>query len=700
MVATFCHRMSSPAPDPSLRPVRGAVFLSYASQDVVAALRIAETLRAAGIEVWFDQNELVGGDAWDGKIRGQIKECALFVPVISAATQARKEGYFRLEWHLAEQRSLLIAKGQPFIVPVTIDTTTERGAIVPEAFLAVQWTRLPGGEVPTAFGQRVRQLLGGEAGLEAGRPGPARHDEGVVSPAKVGRALRARLLWSVGALLGILIGIFGWSRLRPVGDAPSEKAARRSAPPTAEKTAASAVSQKSIAVLPFLNLGADKADEYLGDGMTEELLNVLAKVKGLRVPGRTSSFAFKGKMEEGIFRKVGEQLRVATVLEGSVRKVGEKLRITAQLINVADGYHLWSETYDRDMKDILAVQSDVAQRVVKALQIHLGIEETRALAKLPTESAEAHRLYLLGRFHFGKGTQEGWAEALRFFNDALRLDPGYALTYCGLADTYGWMGGNVLPGREAWAKEKEMAQKALALDPQLADAHLSLGIALIGSYSWRDSEAALRHAIDLNPNLALAHDQLWWTLAMQGRHTEGHPHTLRAIELEPLSTIISNNRAWGLYMAHRYDEAITQARRTMELQPNDANSHSTVGLALFFKGNGAEAVVELRKARKLDDIPWFIGSLGFALAASGDRAGAEQVLRDVEEMAKRRFVNAGVRAQIFLGLGEKARALDWLEKGYEEQDGICWNLKMDPIFDGVRDEPRFQALLKKVGFDR
>ena len=228
-----------------------------------------------------------------------------------------------------------------------------------------------------------------------------------------------------------------------------------------EHAPTSAIPQKSIAVLPFLNLSADKNDEYLSDGMTEELLNVLTKVKSLHVPGRSSSFAFKGKNEDDIFRKVGEQLHVNAVLEGSVRKAGDKLRITAQLINVADGFHLWSETYDRDMKDILAVQSDVAKRVVQALQVELGVDEARALAKKPTENPEAHRLYLLGRYHFAKFTRAGWTNAIHYFEQALQVDPNFALAYCGLADTYGWAGGQIMPGREAWAKEMELAQKAL-----------------------------------------------------------------------------------------------------------------------------------------------------------------------------------------------------------------------------------------------
>src|SRR5438105_4739823 len=221
------------------------------------------------------------------------------------------------------------------------------------------------------------------------------------------------------------------------------------------ETAPGAAPAKSVAVLPFVNMSADKHDEYLSDGMTEELINALAKVPGLRVPGRTSCFAFKGKSEADIFRRVGDQLHVNTVLEGSVRKAGDKLRVTAQLINVSDGYHLWSKDYDGDVKDILNFQSNVAKRVVEALQVKLGVEAARALAKKPTEDPEAHRLYLLGRYEFGKYSEAGWTSSIRYYEQALKLDPNYALAYCGLADTYAYMGGAVMPSKEAVAKEKE-----------------------------------------------------------------------------------------------------------------------------------------------------------------------------------------------------------------------------------------------------
>ncbi len=453
---------------------------------------------------------------------------------------------------------------------------------------------------------------------------------------------------------------------------------------------------KSIAVLPFLNMSADKADEYLSDGMTEELLNVLTKVKRLRVPGRSSSFAFKGKNEDDIFRKVGEQLHVNAVLEGSVRKAGDKLRITAQLINVADGYHLWSETYDRDMKDILAVQSDVAKRVVQALQVALGVDEARALAKKPTENPEAHRLYLLGRYHFAKFTRAGWTNAIHYFEQALQVDPNFALAYCGLADTYGWAGGQIMAGREAWAKEMELAQKGLALDPNLAEAHLAMGTALFSMLGPHASEKELDRAVELNPNLALAYDQYGWTFAEMGRLDDAIAAEKKALELDPLSTFLNTDLAFFLYWARRYGDAITQIRKTLELDANNGFAHSVLGWCLIWKGSKAEARAEFQTATMLDDLPWYKGSLGYACAVSGDRAKAEQVLRELEELAKQRYVSPANRATVYLGLGENEKALDWLEKAYEDRDPIFWWINGDQLYDSVRNEPRFQALMRKT----
>jgi adenylate cyclase len=498
------------------------------------------------------------------------------------------------------------------------------------------------------------------------------------------------------ALAVVAAGLFVYQLVRSKSAVTPRPVTQPEARPGFQSERARVAPNKSIAVLPFVNMSADKNDEYLSDGMTEELINVLSKVPGLRVPGRTSCFAFKGRNEEDIFHKVGDQLHVGTVLEGSVRKAGEQLRVTAQLINVSDGYHLWSKDYDGDVKDLLNFQSNVAEQVVQALRVQLGTEAARGLSKKPTENAEAYRLYLLGRYHFAKFTRVGWANAIRYFEQALQIDPAYPLAYCGLADTYGWAGGQTLPGREAWAKEMEFARKALALDPNLAEAHLSMGTALYSVLGPYASEKELDRAVELNPKQPLIYDQYGWTFSAMGRFDDAIAAEKKALELDPLNSFFNMNLAFFLYWARRYDEATTQIRQTLELDPNYAFGHSILGWCLIAKGNKAEARAEFEKATTLDDLPWYVSSLGYACAAQGDRAKAEQILQDLEELSKQRYVSPANRAAVYLGLGENEKALDWLEKAYEDRDPIFWWIDGDQLYDSVRNEPRFQALVQKI----
>src|SRR5437016_7250003 len=431
---------------------------------------------------------------------------------------------------------------------------------------------------------------------------------------------------------------------------------------SSRSTITATADSKSIAVLPFVNMSADKNDEYLSDGMTEELINVLSKMPGLRVPGRTSCFAFKGKNEEDIFRKVGDQLHVGTVLEGSVRKAGEKLRVTAQLINVSDGYHLWSKDYDGDVKDILNFQSNVAEQVVQALQVQLGAEAARALSKKPTENPEAHRLYLLGRYEFGKYSEAGWTSSIRYYEQALKLDPNYALAYCGLADNYAYMGSVVMPEKEAIAKEKEFAQKALELDPELPEAHLSLACALGGAFDWRNAQIEFDRAIKLNPNLAWAYEIYAWFLGGVGRLDEAIAKDKKAIELDPLNSFFQSALAYYLYHARRYDDAIVQIKKTLELDPASTLARHLLGCCLLWKGDTEGAIGEFQRSKIVVTGAWYQGLLGYAYAISGDRPKAGQVLGELEELAKHQYVNSSAFAAIYLGLSEKEKALDSLDK--------------------------------------
>jgi tetratricopeptide (TPR) repeat protein len=292
------------------------------------------------------------------------------------------------------------------------------------------------------------------------------------------------------------------------------------------------------------------------------------------------------------------------------------------------------------------------------------------------------------------------SNAMQYFNQTLQQDPSYALAYCGLADCYGWIGGSELSGKEAWAKEKELAQKALALDPNLADAHLSLGIALASAFDWSGGEQAIKRALELNPRLALAYDQLAWVQMQFGRFDEAIRNKQKAIELDPLSLMFNSNLGWVLSVARRYDEAMAQLRKTLELDPNYASAHFELGRWFVYTGDTTGAIAEFQKGNALDPQPQFESFLGYAYARAGDRAKAEQVLRDLDDQAKQRYISPGLRVLLHLGLGQKDKALDWLEKCYEEQDGFCWSLKIFPPFDPLRTESRFQALLKKVGLDK
>ncbi|MEO5960374.1 MAG: TIR domain-containing protein [Opitutaceae bacterium] len=356
-----------------------AVFLSYASQDAEAARRICEALRGADVEVWFDQSELVGGDAWDAKIRRQINECALFVPVISASTQARLEGYFRLEWKLAAQRTHTMAEEKTFLLPVVIDATRDAEVKVPAEFKAVQWTRLPAGETTAAFVARVKTLLGGSTVGGALRPdnSSAPAESGPKAPPTTIHRTR----WMVPAILGLaaLVALGFW---QPWKTNPPPAPSPISQLPSPAMAPAAA----SVAVLAFANMSADKDTEYFSDGVSEELLNVLAKLSGLKVSARTSAFFYKGKQVP--IKQVAQELGVAYVVEGSVRKSGDRVRITAQLIKADDGFQVWSQPFDRELKYIFAVQDEIAGLIAKSLSLKLGLAPAaspRATAHSPSE---------------------------------------------------------------------------------------------------------------------------------------------------------------------------------------------------------------------------------------------------------------------------------------------------------------------------
>ena len=460
----------------------GAVFLSYASQDAEAAQKICDVLRAGGIEVWLDQSELRGGDAWDRQIRAQIHDCALFIPLISQHTQERLEGYFRLEWKLAVERSHRMAAERSFVVPVVVDLTRERDALVPDSFRDVQWTHLPGGESSPAFVARVAALCGAAAPVATA----ARSSPTSVTARPAGTRNR-RVVWILLGLLASAIAIGGgWFGLQHSG-------LHRHAEAGVSAQSQPASMEKSIAVLPFADMSEKKDQEYFADGTAEEILGLLAKIPGLTVIGRTSSFQFKSKNDD--LRTIGARLGAAFVVEGSVRKAGQRIRVTAQLIDARSGAHRWSESYDRDFGDILALQDEIASGIARALQ--LSIDTGQSPSQRQLANSEAYALYLRGRLAQDQQSPEKLFEAVRDFEQALALDPMFLRAAEALARAHVDQGfDEAVLSRDAWRDAREAAKRSLRIDSKSATAHAVMGLVHgEDEFDWNAAETEFNQAL-------------------------------------------------------------------------------------------------------------------------------------------------------------------------------------------------------------
>ena len=444
--------------------------------------------------------------------------------------------------------------------------------------------------------------------------------------------------------------------------------------------------------------GADKENEYFSDGITEDLITALSKVSGLHVAARTSSFAFKGKNEP--IENIGAQLHVDAVLEGSVSKVGNQVRITAQLINTADGYHLWSDSYDRELQDIFAIRSQVAQTVAKALQVTLAADERQTLAQKPTEDVEAYQLYLKGRH--AAATFADWGTAMRYLQQAIARDPNYALAYLGLAYYYSSAAATLMSGTEGFPRAREAAEKALQLDPSLAEAHVWLGgVRWFYDRNYTAVRREFQTALTMQPELASAHEMNGWYLVAAGQIDEGLAESRRAVELDPLSPEINTVLGFNLYFARRYDEAIKQLRTAVTIDPDYWWAHEWLGRAYARAGRFAEAVVELRTAQRLEGSgnTEIEGVLGRVYADAGNRAEATKVLTHLRERARDEFVDSAFLATIHVGLGEIDQAFAALAQAETDHSYFVGWWKVDPDLDPLRSDPRFTALLKKVGLE-
>lgn len=458
-----------------------------------------------------------------------------------------------------------------------------------------------------------------------------------------------------------------------------------------------------VAVLPFVNMSHDEENEYLGDGITEDLCTALSQIKGLRVPARTSSFMFKGKTEN--IRKIGKQLNVSTVLEGSVSKAGNKVRISAQLNNVADGYHLWAATYDREMTDILEVRSDISRRVADALKVRLGNEATQRLVKKPTQNPKAYDAYLLGRFELNKFTEEGFTKSVQHFQQAIALDPRFELAYASLADAYNTIGyWGYLPPNEAFREAKKAAQRALELDPDLAEAHGALGYVEF-QYEWRfkEAESEFKEAIRLNPNSVSARLRFFEYLFDFQRTQEAHEQLERAREMDPLSIEITFYDAAMSWFERDFDRATEQLQKTISMDPNNPFAYDLLGASAYQKKMPAQAFTAHEKANSLEGI--FSDTEMADMRNAYQTAGLSAYFRKENELRQKRLAEGKYQSPLKIALnyafaGDDSEALDWLERAVAEHTPWLPELKIDPMWDAVRSQPRFVALLKKIGLEK
>jgi len=460
--------------------------------------------------------------------------------------------------------------------------------------------------------------------------------------------------------------------------------------------------KNSIAVLPFADLSPQKDQEYFCDGLSEEIINALTKIKDLRVVARTSAFSFKGEKMD--VRDIGKKLNVETVLEGSVRKAGNRLRITSQLINVADGYHLWSEKYDRDMEDIFAIQDEVTLAIVDRLKGKLFGGEKAELTKRHTENLEAYNLYLKGRHLLRELTKETLQKGIECLQKAIEIDPNYAMVYIGIASYYNNLGFyHFLPPKASFPKAKEAAEKALEIDDSLAEAHAALGFfKMLYEWDWEGAEMEYKRAIELNPGYATGHNLYAHYLMIMGRSEEATAENRHAQELNPLSRNVGLMRANILWGARQYDQSIAEFKKLLEMSPSFYVGHYWCAFAYALKGMLDEAIAAVEKAMAMSGrgTPLMLMAFGIIHAFAGKRKEAEKALQKMMEQSKQTYVAPWMMAAIHAGLGEKDKAFELLEKSYKMRDHWLTYLKVSPVVDNLRSDPRFKVLLKKMGFNK
>lgn len=661
----------------------GAVFLSYASQDSEAARRLAEALRAGGIEAWFDQDELRGGEAWDASIRKRIKECALFLPLVSANTDARSEGYFRLEWKLAVDRSHLMAAERAFILPVVIDATTDAEALVPDGFRGVQWTRLPGGEASPAFVERVKGLLSPQGRLAGATPAAAATAASAPvaePPAKPGLRRRPLIVGAAALVATIVVATL-----------------------LALQMGSRHAAINSVAVLPFENATGDASLDYLGEGISESLINRLSGLNGLRVISRTSAFRFRGRKLDPM--EIGRKLGVDALIVGALAQRGASLAITAELVSVRDAAQIWGDKYNRKADDVQQVEAEIAATIVKTLRRQLSGEEKSRLAQAPAADPEAYRLYLKGRSYL-IGTQQEMDKSIDLLQQAVARAPDYALAHAGLAEAYtrqAFLRG--VARAEPLEKATASVKRALELDPNLGEAHTALGLVRFHfAWDWKGAEAEFRRGLELSPGSSAVHEEYAGFLMAMGRLDEALARSQEAAVLDPLSLGPAHDLGINAMARGDYEKAASAFRRTIDIDPNWTWGYIKLARALAYQKKCPEALEQTEVGeRKIaggaapSARSWLVRNY----AMCGDLARARAQAAVIFDLQKKRFVDPMILATVHNALGELDVALDWVEKGFENRSpSLIWSSQAHRFDPEMAEQPRFKAIVARMAFPK
>ena len=458
----------------------------------------------------------------------------------------------------------------------------------------------------------------------------------------------------------------------------------------------------SLAILPFTNASADPNAEYLSDGITESIINSLSQLPKLRVVPRSTVFRYKGR--EASPQEVGRELNVRAVFSGDVLQHGDLLIIRAELIDVEQESQLWGEKYRRKLTDIFALEEEISQEISEKLRLRLSGEEKRRLTKRYTENTEAYHLYLKGRYYTNKRTTEWIRKGIQYFHQAIDLDPNYALAHAGLADAYAFLSSSTgeCPPREFYPKAEAAALKALEIDSTLAEAHTSLGFfRLLYDWDFAGDEREFERAIELNPNYANAHDGYSFYLKAVGRHEEAIRECQRAQQIDPLSLFANVSLGWAYYFARQYDRAIEQNQKALEMDPHFTFAYWNLGLAYAQRGMMQEAIAALNQAvTHSGGGLTFKGYLGYVYGVAGQRHEAQQLIAELQQLSQERYVSSYYLAIIYLGLGEQDQVFSYLEKAHEERASFLAFLKVEPMFDHLRSDPRLISLMQRVGIAR